>query len=189
MNTLASIQQQLKVAKNHFNDYGKYHYRKLEDILEALKPLLSKDDEFLFLKDEITLIGDRYYVTSTAYFNGKTATASAREPLNKKGMDEFQITGAAISYARKYALSGLFALDDNKDPDELSPDNSKAQGLITQEIIEAFKKIENREDLKKFYNENPLKIEQELLNELAMEKKQELINKEKNSKELKKETK
>lgn len=116
---LATIQHTLNAPKGQYNNFGKYHYRSCEDILEGVKPLL--DGLFLSISDEIVLIGDRYYVKSTATItDGETshsATAMAREALDKKGMDEAQITGATSSYARKYCLNGLFGIDDSKDAD------------------------------------------------------------------------
>lgn len=116
---LATIQSTLNAPKGQYNNFGKYHYRSCEDILEGVKPLL--DGLFLSISDEIVLIGDRYYVKSTATVtDGETshsATAMAREALDKKGMDEAQITGATSSYARKYCLNGLFGIDDSKDAD------------------------------------------------------------------------
>lgn len=116
---LAIIQHTLNAPKGQYNNFGKYHYRSCEDILEGVKPLL--DGLFLSISDEIVLIGDRYYVKSTATItDGETshsATAMAREALDKKGMDEAQITGATSSYARKYCLNGLFGIDDSKDAD------------------------------------------------------------------------
>jgi len=116
---LATIQSTLNAPKGQYNNFGKYHYRSCEDILEGVKPLL--DGLFLSISDEILLIGDRYYVKSTATVtDGETshsATAMAREALDKKGMDEAQITGATSSYARKYYLNGLFGIDDSKDAD------------------------------------------------------------------------
>lgn len=120
MNKLAEIQQKLIAPKEQFNAFGKYKYRSCEDILEAVKPLLG--DAVLLVTDEIVLIGDRYYVKATVQFvtsdGTKSASAYARESLDKKGMDAAQITGAASSYARKYALNGLFCIDDTKDPDD-----------------------------------------------------------------------
>lgn len=116
---LATIQHTLNAPKGQYNNFGKYHYRSCEDILEGVKPLL--DGLFLSISDEIVLIGDRYYVKSTATItDGETshsATAMAREALDKKGLDEAQITGATSSYARKYCLNGLFGIDDSKDAD------------------------------------------------------------------------
>lgn len=121
MGKLVEIQEELKAPKNQFNKFGNYAYRSCEDIVEAVKPLLKKHDADLFLSDEIEVKGDRYYVKATATFKCGDevviATASAREPESRKGMDESQITGTASSYARKYALNGLFLIDDNKDAD------------------------------------------------------------------------
>lgn len=120
--TLQKIQTELKAPKNLRNTFGGYNYRNAEGILEALKPILAKYNSTLVITDEINEIGGRIYVTATAIFRdaegqATSASASAREPESKKGMDESQITGAASSYARKYALNGLFLLDDTKDPD------------------------------------------------------------------------
>ena len=116
---LSEIQATVKAPKTQFNSFGKYNYRNCEDILEAIKPLLN--GLALYLSDEITLIGDRHYVKATVTLtDGKEAvsnTAYAREEQDKKGMDASQLTGATSSYARKYALAGLFLLDDNKDAD------------------------------------------------------------------------
>ncbi|EEX3831665.1 ERF family protein [Escherichia coli] len=116
---LWTIQQTLNAPKNQRNNFGGYSYRSAEDILEAVKPLLQNIT--LTLNDEIVLIGDRYYVKATATLSdGEDAiciTAYAREEENKKGMDCSQLTGATSSYARKYALNGLFCIDDAKDPD------------------------------------------------------------------------
>ena len=122
MKELIRIQNELKAPKGQYNSFGKYSYRSCEDILEAVKPLLSSYDCILTLSDEITLVGERYYVKATAILlNGAgdkvEVTAYAREEEDKKGMDGSQITGAASSYARKYALNGLFCIDDNKDSD------------------------------------------------------------------------
>ena len=123
---LIAIQTELKAPKSQFNSFGKYNYRNQEDILEAVKPLLKKHDLTLVIDDEIVLIGNRYYVKAEATLMNKeesTATcAYAREEEEKKGMDASQITGSASSYARKYALNGLFLIDDTKDAD--SHDNS-----------------------------------------------------------------
>lgn len=118
---LAKVQAELKAPKGQFNSFGKYHYRSQEDILEAVKPILSRQGMTINLTDDIVLVGERYYVKSTATVSDGTdtisVTAFAREPSEKKGMDESQITGTASSYARKYALNGLFAIDDTKDSD------------------------------------------------------------------------
>ena len=118
---LVSIQSTLNAPKNQRNNFGKYNYRSCEDILEAVKPLLASEGLFLFINDEIELIGDRYYVKATATItdgeHSHSATAHAREEQQKKGMDSAQLTGATSSYARKYALNGLFCIDDSKDAD------------------------------------------------------------------------
>lgn len=118
---LSKIQNEVKAPKGQFNSYGKYRYRSAEDIVEAVKPVINSYGYYLTLNDEIVLIGNRYYIKATATLsNGQetfTASAFAREEETKKGMDGSQITGAASSYARKYALNGLFAIDDTKDSD------------------------------------------------------------------------
>lgn len=118
------IQVNLNAPKNQYNSFGGYKYRSCEDILSALKPLLKETGAILTIEDEIVQIGDRHYVKATATLrfdnNSFSTTAYAREPENKKGMDDAQITGATSSYARKYALNGLFAIDDTKDPDFLN---------------------------------------------------------------------
>lgn len=118
----SEIQQTLKSPKDSRNEFGKYNYRTCSAILEAVKPLLGQAT--LIISDELVLIGERYYIKATATYTNKdegetfTATAYAREPLDKRGMDEAQITGASSTYARKAALSGLFAIDDSSnDPD------------------------------------------------------------------------
>lgn len=116
MTNLAKIQKELKAPKSQYNSFGKYNYRNSEDILEALKPLLSEED-VLTVSDEVVQVGDRFYIKATAKFNDNVVTAFAREALEQKGMNDAQITGSASSYARKYALNGLFAIDDAKDDD------------------------------------------------------------------------
>jgi hypothetical protein len=119
--TLEHIQQNLNAPKDRKNSFGNYNYRSCEDILEAIKPLLKETDSKLVISDEIINIGDRYYVKSTATLSCEDGlifnTAFARESEEKKGMDSAQITGATSSYARKYALNGLFLIDDTKDAD------------------------------------------------------------------------
>lgn len=120
--TLSNIQVELKAPKNLYNSFGKYKYRNAESILEAAKPLCAKHGCTLTVSDEVILIGSRYYIKATATVqdkdgNAASTTALAREDETKKGMDGAQITGTASSYARKYALNGLFCIDDTKDPD------------------------------------------------------------------------
>lgn len=121
MENLTKIQSELKAPKNQYNKFGGYNYRSAEDILEAVKPLLLKYGAELTICDEICEIGGRIYVKAVCKYregnDGVTVNAYAREPENKKGMDDSQITGTASSYARKYALNGLFLIDDTKDAD------------------------------------------------------------------------
>lgn len=118
---IRNIQEELKAPKSQYNRFGGYAYRSVEDILTAVKPLLVKEKAELTLTDELVLIGDRYYVKATATYEDKdgkkVVTGYARESENKKGMDASQVTGTASSYARKYALNGLFLIDDTKDAD------------------------------------------------------------------------
>lgn len=144
---LSEIQNRLKAPKGQYNNFGKYSYRSAEDILEAVKPLNAEYGISLTLSDEVKEIGGRIYVVATATITDGSDELSvksyAREPENKKGMDDSQITGATSSYARKYALNGLYAIDDNKDADtdehKKQQDNAvkkqpKQQQQQTQEI-------------------------------------------------------
>lgn len=122
MKELIAIQSELKAPKSQFNKFGGYKYRKAEDILEAVKPLLAKQKCTLIITDDVVLIGNRIYVKATATIKNEkgeceTTNGWAREEESKKGMDGSQITGASSSYARKYALNGLFSIDDNADSD------------------------------------------------------------------------
>ena len=120
---LIEVQSKLKAPKSQFNKFGNYAYRNCEDILEALKPILNQVKAVINISDEVVLIGERYYIKATVKFiDGETgdvieASAMAREEESKKGMDSSQLTGSTSSYARKYALNGLFAIDDTKDSD------------------------------------------------------------------------
>lgn len=120
---MLKIQNGLKAPKNQYNDYGGYAYRSCEDIVNALKPLLAGENLFMYISDSVEQIGDRYYIKATVSLTDCESgeklenTAFAREPVARKGMDESQITGTASSYARKYALNGLFCIDDCKDAD------------------------------------------------------------------------
>lgn len=128
---LAKIQQELKAPKNQYNSFSGFYYRSCEDILNAVKPFLDTANGkiSLILQDEVVNIGDRYYVKATVELSSGeekiTNTAYAREEESKKGMDGSQISGAASSYARKYALNGLFAIDDTRDADTM--DNTKTK--------------------------------------------------------------
>lgn len=146
---LIKVQAELKAPKSKFNSFGKYKYRSLEDILEGVKPLLEKNKASLVIADSIEQVGDRYYLKATATFidteNGESVSNSAlaRESADKKGQDDSQITGTASSYARKYALNGLFLIDDTKDADtdeahvekearaEKAKDEEKNEALVT----------------------------------------------------------
>lgn len=128
MKELQSIQSKLKAPKSQYNNFGKYPYRSCEDILEAVKPLLAEEKCTLTISDDITMIGDWIYVKATATLTNESGakeqtTAFAREEAVKKGMDAAQITGSTSSYARKYALNGLFCIDDTKDPDTTNQGN------------------------------------------------------------------
>lgn len=137
MEKLAKIQKELKAPKGQLNKFGGYNYRSCEDILEAVKPLL--DGAILTLQDEIINIGNRFYVKATATFTDGTythsVTAMAREPETKKGMDESQITGMASSYARKYALNGLFCIDDTKDADTMDNTPAPKRKQTNEEVL------------------------------------------------------
>lgn len=128
---LLEIQTELKAPKSQYNAFGKYNYRNCEDILEALKPLLAKVKAAVVITDEIVNIAQRFYVKATVRLinveNEEVieTSAYAREPENKKGLDESQITGSTSSYARKYALNAMFAIDDTKDSDYAPDSNSK----------------------------------------------------------------
>ena len=132
MEALSKIQSELVAPKDLYNKFGNYYYRSAESILEAVKPLLAKHNAQLTVSDEVVVVGDRVYVKATATLTDGTETVSvtafAREPSEKKGMDSSQITGATSSYARKYALNGLFLIDDSKDADtEESKNESDAR--------------------------------------------------------------
>ena len=122
---LSQIQSKLNAPKGQYNSFGKYNYRNCEDILQALKPILAEHKCHVSLSDEVVIVGNRFYIKATATItdsenNSFSTTAFAREAESKKGMDESQVTGSTSSYARKYALNGLFAIDDNKDADMLN---------------------------------------------------------------------
>ncbi len=138
---LVNVQTKLKAPKSQYNSFGKYAYRNCEDILEALKPLLAEEKAIINLSDSIALIGERYYVEATARFiDGESGEvievkALAREDENKKGMDSSQLTGSTSSYARKYALNGLFAIDDTKDSDTTNTHGKESNSKPKQEVV------------------------------------------------------
>lgn len=151
---LATIQKELKAPKNQFNKFGNYKYRSCEDILESLKSLLEKTKTSLKISDELVLLGDRFYVKATATLYDLESeekienTAYAREEETKKGMDGSQITGTASSYARKYALNGLFLIDDTKDAD--TNEYHKQTNKAKENNIE----LDYRQELIKYCKEN-----------------------------------
>ena len=149
---LLTVQNELKAPKDKRNTFGGFNYRSCEGILEAVKPLLQAQGLMLTIKDEVVNIGDRYYVRATVLLddissNGEIAvTALAREEEAKKGMDASQITGTASSYARKYALNGLFLIDDTKDADtdefhRTTQENGQKTNVATQPNQPPAKKI------------------------------------------------
>lgn len=139
---LLNIQTELKAPKGQYNSFGKYKYRSCEDILEAVKPICAKNKATLILSDSLENIGDRYYIKATATLidveSGENLenTAYAREESEKKGMDGSQITGTASSYARKYALNGLFNIDDTKDAD--TDEYTKQSKAIDEDVRNEF---------------------------------------------------
>lgn len=164
---LAQIQSELKAPKGQRNTFGKYNYRSCEDILEAVKPLLTERGLVLLITDDIVQIGERYYVRATATIYDSEGSyvsnsALAREEAVKKGMDASQITGATSSYARKYALNGLFAIDDTKDADatnkgqdEPKPAKTTAQPAFTDEIKGALAKAQSVQELVETFGRLP----------------------------------
>lgn len=173
MKELLKIQGELKAPKTQENKYGKYQYRSLEDILEAVKPLLIKYECLLRINDEIVNIGDRFFVKAIATLKNSTGeiienVSYAREALAKKGMDEAQITGATSSYARKYCLNGLFLIDDTRDADTQNNQKNDAS-----EITKKINSCKSLAELKDLYNKTKNKTG---LTSLFTAKKQELEN-------------
>lgn len=160
MEKLLNIQNELKAPKGQYNSFGKYKYRSCEDILESVKPLLQKYKVVLTIKDDLEFIGERYYIKATAILGDiegegiASNTAYAREEETKKGMDGSQITGTASSYARKYALNGLFLIDDTKDADtdefkniQLSNDDKVIDKTKVQALKSSIQKNEIPENM------------------------------------------
>ena len=158
---LMKVQSKLKAPKGQYNSFGKYSYRSCEDILEALKPLLAEVGAIVNVSDEIKLIGDRFYVEATAMFldcetgDSVVARASAREDESQKGMSSAQVTGSVSSYARKYSMNALFAIDDNKDADstnthgkDIKPNMTPVSGLSEAQLKRLFA-IGNKAGFKK----------------------------------------
>jgi hypothetical protein len=138
MKELIAIQSELKAPKNQFNAFGKYKYRSVEDILEALKPLLLKYECTLTIEDEVKEVGGIVFIESTAAIQkdmeGRAVTAQAGIDVNRKGMDVAQSFGSSSSYARKYALNGLFLIDDTKDPDSTNDHGGKKEELTPAHV-------------------------------------------------------
>ena len=170
MKELLTIQSKLNAPKGQYNSFGKYKYRSCEDILAAVKPLLAETKCTLNLSDEMVLVGDRIYVKAIATLTNcdgeeKSTTAFAREEEEKKGMDASQVTGAASSYARKYALNGLFAIDDTKDSDatnthgkevkEEKSDEMSVSDIIRNYVKPAVEQANTEDELRKIWNTYP----------------------------------
>ena len=178
---LMNIQQELKAPKGQYNDFGKYAYRSCEDILEAVKPLLKKEKVVLTISDELQYIGNRYYIKATATLIDTESeaiisnSAYAREEETKKGMDGSQITGASSSYARKYALNGLFGIDDNKDSDttNIQSKEEKEDKKASPKQIELIQKYYQGENLTKLLEVNNL----EKLEDMSINKASEILSK------------
>ena len=178
---LMNIQQELKAPKGQYNSFGKYAYRSCEDILEAVKPLLKKEKVVLTISDELQYIGNRYYIKATATLIDTESdaiisnSAYAREEETKKGMDGSQITGASSSYARKYALNGLFGIDDNKDSDttNIQSKEEKEDKKASPKQIELIQKYYQGENLTKLLEVNNL----ENLEDMSINKASEILSK------------
>ena len=178
---LMNIQQELKAPKGQYNNFGKYAYRSCEDILEAVKPLLKKEKVVLTISDELQYIGNRYYIKATATLIDTESEATisnsayAREEETKKEMDGSQITGASSSYARKYALNGLFGIDDNKDSDttNIQSKEEKEDKKASPKQIELIQKYYQGENLTKLLKVNNL----ERLEDMSINKASEILSK------------
>ena len=175
MERIINIQQKLKCPKNQYNGFGNYKYRSCEDILEAVKPLLAKENLALIINDELISINERYYVKATATIydkDGKMIISNngyAREEENKKGQDGSQITGASSSYARKYALNGLFLIDDVKDSDTTNTGEGNSE-LASEKQIEILRKIfKTEETLKQLLDKYKLDKLEDISKSLASE--------------------
>ena len=147
LNKLRDVQNELKAPKGQYNSYGGYYYRSCEDILEALKPIITKHNCTVHITDDMINIGDRYYIKATVTITDNDSgesisnTGFAREELTKKGMDGAQITGTASSYARKYALNGMFLIDDTKDADTNEYQTTQENAPQTSQIPPQTNKI------------------------------------------------
>lgn len=184
MEKLLKVISELKVAKNQYNSFGGYHYRSCEDILEAVKPLLHKHGLLMTITDNIVSEGGRVYVqafvTVTDGEWAKNASAFAREAEHKKGMDDAQVTGSASSYARKYALNGMFLIDDTKDADtEKPPVKLSRKDELMEEASAILKELKlkdgKRDIFKSKYNAVKTEKDAEAFLELAKQEKKEVI--------------
>lgn len=178
---LSEIQNKLKVPKNQYNDFGKYYYRNCDDIMEASKPICKELKCVVICTDEIVEKNNRYYVEATAILidlesdDTISVKASAREEETKKGMDGSQVTGASSSYARKYALNGLFQLDDNKDADtnefhkQVTRNNKNTKNMITSEQVKKLQTLLSKKDglKEKIYSQLKIKSCKELTEKRA----------------------
>lgn len=184
---LLTIQNELKAPKSQFNKFGNYAYRNVEDILEALKPLCQKHGAVVTLSDTILQVGERYYIVATARITDiekaddyLVVSAYAREEENKKGMDASQLTGSTSSYARKYALNGLFAIDDTKDADTTNTHGKEpvvtvtgVQDKATATQLKRISAVYKGDNLTKLLQTNNI----EKLDDLLMQKASEIIQK------------
>lgn len=186
MKELAIIQQKLKAPKGQYNTFGKYKYRSCEDILESVKPILAEVNCALTLSDDMVPVGSRIYVKATATLTNEKGekeivTAFAREEETKKGMDGSQITGTSSSYARKYALNGLFCIDDTKDSDAtnthdknetqqpaktpVSTENAVYTGAQLKKAIGDMLAVKSRAELEKvWYGNSAMQNDKEFIN-------------------------
>ncbi len=153
---LEDIQAEIRVPKNQYNDFGKFKYRSVEDIYETAKPILKKHGVVLTLTDDIVCVADKPYIKATAAVydpedgSHHEVVAYAGIDVNKKGMDASQVTGSASSYARKYAMNGLFLLDDNKDPDSMQPEKNPKDKITNVEAKSVRDRCGGDKDLEGF---------------------------------------
>ena len=185
MKELINIQKELKAPKNQRNNFWNYNYRSVEDILESVKPLLTKQNCILTISDEIVLIWDRFYIKATAkisnWENSIETVAYAREALTKKWMDESQITWATSSYARKYALNWLFAIDDTKDADATNTHEETSKKLDAMDYVNRIKEEQDVNHLTTIYKEfkaqNPSDKQLKWIETVCKERKETLLAK------------
>lgn len=177
MEKLRKIQQELKAPKGQYNSFGKYKYRSCEDIIEAAKPICHKYQSLITLSDEMIVLGERYYIKATATLydteTNKTiaqTVAYAREESEKKGMDVSQITGAASSYARKYALNGLLQIDDTNDADANEHQDDSELLQNSRELLIEYLKKQNLDmnEIAKEYKLNGKSTDDDFLNVLSI---------------------